>query len=128
MIKVKSVASIIATKVVEFINEIMYRFGVPNNIITDNGIQFTTREFKDFYSDLGIKIKYASVSHPHSIGQVERSKGMILQGLKPRIFDRLLMPANGLKNYHLYCGPFAPPRVVLWTTQHFPLFTDLRQC
>jgi hypothetical protein len=80
-IEVKPVASITAAKVVEFIKEIMYRFGIPNNIITDNGTQFTTREFKDFCAN--------SVSHPQSNGQVERSNGMILQGLKPRIFDRL---------------------------------------
>jgi hypothetical protein len=29
------------------------------------------------------------VSHLQSNGQIELSKGMILQGLKPRIFDRL---------------------------------------
>ena len=67
----------------------MYRFGIPNNIITDNGTQFTAREFRDFCTDVGIKINYASVSHPQSNGQVERSNGMILQGLKPIIFYRL---------------------------------------
>jgi transposase InsO family protein len=67
----------------------MYRFGVPNNIITDNGTQFTTREFKDICADSGIKVNYASVSHPQSNGQVECSNGIILQALKPRIFDRL---------------------------------------
>jgi hypothetical protein len=36
-IKVKPTASIIASKAVEFINEIIYRFGVCKNIITDNG-------------------------------------------------------------------------------------------
>jgi hypothetical protein len=44
-IKAKSAASITDAKVVEFISEIMYRFSVPNNIITDNGTQFTAREF-----------------------------------------------------------------------------------
>jgi transposase InsO family protein len=63
-IKVKPAASITAAKVVEFIKEIMYRFGIPNNIITDNRTQFTVREFKDFCADLGIKINYASLSHP----------------------------------------------------------------
>jgi hypothetical protein len=38
---------------------------------------------------MGIKINYASVSHPQSNGQVEHYNGMIIQGLKPRIFDRL---------------------------------------
>jgi hypothetical protein len=34
-------------------------------------------------------INYASVAHPQSNGQVECANRMILQGLKPRIFDRL---------------------------------------
>jgi hypothetical protein len=55
-IKVKCVATIIAAKVVEFIREIMYWFGMPNNIIIDNRTQFTTREFKDFCADSGTKI------------------------------------------------------------------------
>jgi putative transposase len=76
--QVMRTASIIATKVVEFICEIMYRFGVPNNIITNNGTQFTMREFRDFCTDVGIKINYASVSHPQRNEQAERSNGMIL--------------------------------------------------
>jgi hypothetical protein len=62
-IEVKPAALISAAKVVEFIKEIMYMFGIPNNIITDNGTQFTAREFMDFCVDSGIKINYASVSH-----------------------------------------------------------------
>jgi transposase InsO family protein len=88
-VKVKLVASIIGVEAVEYMNEIIYRFGVPNNIITNNGTQFTVREFKDFCADLGNKINYASVSHSLNNGQVERSNGMILQGLKPRIIDSL---------------------------------------
>jgi transposase InsO family protein len=100
-IAVKPATSITTARVVEFVKEIMYMFGVPNNIITNNGTQFTAREFKDFCADSGIKIKYASVSHPQSNGQVERSNGMILQGLKPRIFDRLKPYAGKwLKNCH----------------------------
>ena len=37
----------------------------------------------------GIRIDWASVGHPRSNGQVERANGMVLQGLKSRIFDRL---------------------------------------
>jgi transposase InsO family protein len=88
-IQVKPATSITTAKAVEFIRDITYRFDVPNNIITDNGTQFTTREFEEFCADSGIKINYALVSHSHSNGQAERSNGMILQGLKPRIFDRL---------------------------------------
>jgi hypothetical protein len=62
-VKAKPATSITVAKAVEFIREIMYRFGAPNYIITDNGTQFTAREFKDFGADSGIKINYASVSH-----------------------------------------------------------------
>jgi hypothetical protein len=55
-IKAKPAASITAAKAMEFNKEIMYRFGVPNNNITDNGTQFTAREFKDFCADSGINI------------------------------------------------------------------------
>jgi IS30 family transposase len=85
-IKVKPTTS---AKAVEFIKEIMYKVGVPNNIISDNGTRFTVREFKDFCADSSIKINHASVSHPQSNGQVERLNGMILQGLKPKIFSML---------------------------------------
>jgi putative transposase len=70
-IKVKPATSITVAKAMEFIKEIMYRFGVLNHIITDNGTQFTSREFKDFCADLDIKINYVSVSQPQSNGQVE---------------------------------------------------------
>jgi IS30 family transposase len=88
-IEVKPTASIRATKAIEFIKELMYRFGVPNNIITDNGTRFTVKELKDFCANSSIKINYASMSHPLSNGQVECSNSMILQGLKPKIFNRL---------------------------------------
>jgi transposase InsO family protein len=84
-VEVKPVASITAAKAMEFIREIMYRFSVPSNIITNNGNQFTAREFKDFCADLGIKINYALVSHPQSNGQVER-KWYDLIGLEAQNF------------------------------------------
>jgi hypothetical protein len=42
-VKAKPATSITAAKAVEFIKETMYKFGIPNNIITDNGTQFTVR-------------------------------------------------------------------------------------
>jgi hypothetical protein len=45
----KPIASLTSTKAVEFIQEIMFRFGIPNSIITDLGSNFTSSEFFDFY-------------------------------------------------------------------------------
>ena len=69
--------------------EIVTRFGAPHKIITDNGTQFTIEEFKEFAGRVGFKIGYASAAHPQSNGQVERANGLLLSGIKPRIFDRL---------------------------------------
>jgi hypothetical protein len=57
-----------ATTTVKFFESIVYRYGMPNSIITDNGTNFTAGEFQQFAKELGIKIKYASVAHPKSNG------------------------------------------------------------
>jgi transposase InsO family protein len=67
---------------VKFFESIVYRYGVPNNIITDNGTNFTSGEFQEFVKELGIKIKYASVAHPKSNGQVKKANGLVYAGLK----------------------------------------------
>jgi hypothetical protein len=62
---------------------------VPNSIITNNGSQFTGRNFLEFCDKHHIRVDWAAVAHPQTNSQVVRANGMILQGLKPRIFDRL---------------------------------------
>ena len=59
---------------------------MPNWIIIGLGSSFTGSEFWDFYQDNCIDVYYASVAHPRCNGQVERANGLILQGLKARIF------------------------------------------
>src|ERR1044072_7158624 len=55
-----------ALTAVNFIKSIIFRFGVPHNIVTDNGTNFTAAKFQNFCEELGIKIDYASVVHPQS--------------------------------------------------------------
>ena len=58
------ITSSTALTAVNFIKSIIFRFGVPHNIIIDNGTNFTAAEFQNFFQELGIKINYASVAHP----------------------------------------------------------------
>ena len=83
----KPVSSTSAAKAAEFIEEIRHKLGVPNRIITDLGSSFTGSEFRDFYQDNCIDVYYASMAHPQCNDQVEHANGLILQGLKARIFD-----------------------------------------
>jgi transposase InsO family protein len=65
--------------VLKFIKDLVARFWVPNRIITDNGTQFTSNLFGDYYEDMGIKLCFASVAHPRSKGQAERANIEILK-------------------------------------------------
>jgi hypothetical protein len=78
-----------AEQAVTFFTDIIYRFGVPNFIITDNRSQFTGRKFLEFCDKFHIRVDWAAVAHPQTNDQVEHANDMILQGLKPRIFDSL---------------------------------------
>jgi hypothetical protein len=65
----------------------LHRFSFPNTIITDLGSNFTVNQFWEFCENTCIKVKYVSVAHPRTTGQVERANGMIIDGLKKRHYD-----------------------------------------
>jgi transposase InsO family protein len=88
-VEVRPITNLRAEQAVTFFTDIIYRFGVPNSIITYNGSQFTGKKFLEFCDKFHIRVDWAAVAQPQTNGQVERANGMILQGLKPRIFDRL---------------------------------------
>jgi transposase InsO family protein len=87
-IEYKPIASLTSAKAVEFIQEILFRFRIPNNIITDLGSNFTSSELFDFCEQRSIQIKYALVAHPRANGQVKRANVMILDALRKKVFDK----------------------------------------
>ena len=88
-IEARPITKIKSEQAVQFFNDIVYRFVVPNSIIMDNGTQFIGKKFLRFCNDFHICVDWSTVAHPQTNGQVERANGMILQGLKPRIFNKL---------------------------------------
>jgi transposase InsO family protein len=87
-IEYKSITSLTLAEAVEFIQDIIFRFGIPNSIITNLGSNFTSSEFFDFCEQRSIQIKYASVAHPRANGQMEMANGMILEALRKKVFDK----------------------------------------
>ena len=81
------ISAIKSEQAVLFFLDIVHRFGVLNSIITDNDTQFTKKKFLQFCDDCHIRVDWATVAHPRTNRQVERANGMVLQGLKPRIFN-----------------------------------------
>ncbi|GKB89562.1 reverse transcriptase domain-containing protein [Tanacetum coccineum] len=85
-IKAKAVATISGTQVKKFVwNDIVYCFGLPGEIISDNGKQFSGDPFKDWCEKLNIVQRFASVKHPQSNGLVERANRSLGEGIKARL-------------------------------------------
>ena len=68
-------------------NNLITRFGVPNSLVSDNGLQFDSKTFHEFYCDLSIKNKYSTPAYPQSNGQAKAVNKTILNGLKKRLDD-----------------------------------------
>ena len=47
-----------------FFLDIVHCFGVPNSIITDNGMQFIRKKFLQFYDEYHIWVNWATMAHP----------------------------------------------------------------
>jgi hypothetical protein len=100
-----------STAAINFIKSIVFRFGVPHNIITGNGTNFTSKEFKSYCKSMGIKLKFASVAHPKTNGQVEIANVLICN----RIMKRLIVPLEKAK--HAWVDELPS---VLWSLRTMP--------
>src|SRR4051812_30383920 len=74
---------------VRFLADIATRYGLPHNIITDNGTNFAKGALARYASEQGIRLDVAFVAHPQSNGQAERANGLILSGIRPRLVEPL---------------------------------------
>jgi len=51
----------VEANMIDFVKEhIIYRFGIPQTITTDQGTMFTSREFDEFAIGMGIKVLNSS--------------------------------------------------------------------
>jgi transposase InsO family protein len=111
-IEVKPVTCPKADRVLDFLDELVHRYGLPHRIITDLGSNFNNHQFWEYCEKRGIDVRYVSVAHPRANGQVERANGMILDALKKRLHDAANSKGgSGSRNYPMHSGGCAlnPP-------------------
>ena len=65
-----------------FLYDLFARFGVVDFVVTDNGTQFTSNEFKQFSDTYQVKHIKIPQYHPRSNGQVERFVDTLKRALK----------------------------------------------
>ncbi|GKU85421.1 hypothetical protein SLEP1_g100 [Rubroshorea leprosula] len=98
-VEARPLSSLTSKKVEDFVfSSIICRYGIPNQIVADNGTQFNCSSFRDFCSSYGIKLQFTSVYHPESNGMVESVNKCILEGIRPRLEQHKAKWADELNN------------------------------
>ncbi|GKV02683.1 hypothetical protein SLEP1_g15081 [Rubroshorea leprosula] len=98
-VEARPLSSLTSKKVKDFVfSSIICRYGIPNQIVADNGTQFNCSSFRDFCSSYGIKLQFTSVYHPESNGMVESVNKCILEGIRPRLEHHKAKWADELNN------------------------------
>lgn len=65
-----------------FGKNIITRFGISETLILDNGLQFDSKAFYKYCSDLGMKNRYSTQAYTQSNGQANVTNKAIVNGLK----------------------------------------------
>ena len=87
-VEAEPLANIRDTNVKRFIwKNIVIRFGVPRVLISNNGLQFDSKAFRRYCSELGIVNRYSTLSYPQSNDQAEATNKSIVNDLKKRLND-----------------------------------------
>jgi len=71
---------------IDFVKErIIYRFGIPQTITSDQGTMFTSREFDEFVIGMGIKVLNSSPYYAQANGRTEASNKGIIKLIKRKV-------------------------------------------
>ncbi|XP_071727723.1 uncharacterized protein [Rutidosis leptorrhynchoides] len=85
-VEAKVLAKITGENIKKFVwNDIVCRYGLPNEIVNDNGKQFVDNPFRSWCEELNIKQTFTSLAHPQANGQVEVTNKKIVAGIKARL-------------------------------------------
>ena len=85
-VETKPLANIRDVDVKKFLwKNIVTCFGVPNTLISDNGLQFNSKSFRRYCCELGITNRYSTPAYPQGNGQVKVVNKVIVNRLKKRL-------------------------------------------
>lgn len=78
----RPVSSPSSRSAISAIVEISQFFGMPSQIVSDNGTAFTSKEYRSFCSENNIKISTVAVATPRANGQIERVFRVVKDSLR----------------------------------------------
>ena len=62
--EVVELRSATAAKTIKVLRQLFARYGLPEQVVSDNGSQFTSEEFEEFMKRNGIKHMFSAPYHP----------------------------------------------------------------
>ncbi|XP_010457030.1 PREDICTED: uncharacterized protein LOC104738571 [Camelina sativa] len=88
-VEAEAFAKIGTEQVQKFVwKNIICRHGLPYEIVTDNGTQFTSLQFEGFCAKWRIRLSKSTPRYPQGNGQAEATNKTIIDGLKKRLEDK----------------------------------------
>ena len=81
-IEIAPMKSITSEKTIDYLLNVFARWGLPHQIVTDNGPQLVSKEFEDFLQRNGIKHIVTAPYKPSTNGAAERAVGSLKNLLK----------------------------------------------
>ncbi|KAK9889146.1 hypothetical protein WA026_004416 [Henosepilachna vigintioctopunctata] len=94
--------SITSKITIEMLRSLLARFGLPRQVVTDNGATFTSTEFQQFLSKNNIKHITSPPFHPSSNGAAENSVKTVKNALKNAISNAKFANLNLVLNNFLF--------------------------
>lgn len=76
------VSSTTSSSTIEVLRDLFARFGIPEQIVSDNGTQFVSEEFQAFVKSNGIRYITSAPYHPATNGLAERALQTFNQALR----------------------------------------------
>ena len=64
---------------------IITRFRIPHTLISDNELQFNSKDFRRYCGEVGIRNRYSTPAYPQGNGKAEAVNKVIVSGLKRRL-------------------------------------------
>ena len=105
-----------AEAAIELLEELIWTYGLPKYILTDNGAEFMSTKFQAALARYNIQHKRTSPGHPQTNGKVERLNHELIQRLQRMTVDdrdnwdqylrRALFAFHAHTNVRLGCSPF----------------------
>ena len=86
-LEVIPMSSMTSLKTIEVLRTLFARFGIPEEVVSDNGPQLASEEFSQFLKQNGVRFTRVPPYHPASNGAAERSVQSVKAVLTKQVLD-----------------------------------------